>query len=415
MHLVHTGTLHNAPSHMDSYNGHSSRMNSEVVPEPRSYAGRRSSRAMHRQHSHGRPNSNEPPRSWGAPPSPPGSYNNYTPPDHGMQRLSPNPSPRGGRGTSPSRYGQYPPQQQPQSPQYTIYNNMLEGNNANAMQQPNRSGQPWIMVSQNSNQGSVPASPRANFNNGLPGEHVSPRRGGGDHYYQNHPHQPQGHHRQQQGYHQGHQQHRGHNQASNYHKGRGGHYQGKPYPDQQSNRSRGRGRGVGEGSEDVCMEDMHAEQLGTRGAQAVCEGANNGSSSADLVMSVGIPPQRPIGEGVNPYQSPPRQQDAQRPVAEGAAPHYLSPTGGGLSYIEENMSSMTGNSGLDLAPPPPQRQSFMWGTGGHVGGGHSDAIASRDLPGVPTVSKPLDPGAYHQANVMLRKQMPHYIVRALTL
>lgn len=40
----------------------------------------------------------------------------------------------------------------------------------------------------------------------------------------------------------------------------------------------------------------------------------------------------------------------------------------------------------------------------------SGPLPSEKLPGVPTVSGPLDPGAYHKANSMLRRQFPHYKV-----
>lgn len=41
----------------------------------------------------------------------------------------------------------------------------------------------------------------------------------------------------------------------------------------------------------------------------------------------------------------------------------------------------------------------------------SGPLPSDKLPGVPTASGPLDPGAYHSANAMLRRQLPHYHVR----
>jgi hypothetical protein len=43
--------------------------------------------------------------------------------------------------------------------------------------------------------------------------------------------------------------------------------------------------------------------------------------------------------------------------------------------------------------------------------GHSGPVAAQNLPGIPTVSGPLDPGPYNEANAMLRRQLPHYNVR----
>lgn len=43
--------------------------------------------------------------------------------------------------------------------------------------------------------------------------------------------------------------------------------------------------------------------------------------------------------------------------------------------------------------------------------GDSAPLASKELPGVPTVSGLLDPGPYHEANAMLRRQLDHYNVR----
>jgi hypothetical protein len=41
---------------------------------------------------------------------------------------------------------------------------------------------------------------------------------------------------------------------------------------------------------------------------------------------------------------------------------------------------------------------------------NSNPGCSRSLPGLPTVSHPLNPGPYHKANAQLRKQLPHYNV-----
>lgn len=410
MHLVHTGTIQ-APSHMagmDSLLEQTlSHMSAEVVPEHRSYlnqvsmsrqrsgsapryspapnSGQRSGRSLGRPSSLGRPNSgNSRPNSGNSRPnsghSPEaaqaflgqgGGAGAAMPPYQQHTNLGRRGSPPGPLvGSSPSQY-RHQRNQQP-APQYALYNNMLAEGNA-ASQTPARGQQPWIMVSQTSEQGaphsrgaSVPSSPRgrANFNGGLPGEQpVTPQ----DAYYN----------------------------SSN------------PYGAQSARGSqRGRGRGVGEAQEltmyQYACDELRSASVGGR-PRAVCESRQSaaaraseervqGSSAADLIMSVGVrgSPLRPVGEGRTP-------------------PPHEGYSNAGLSFIEENMSSMTGPSGLDLGNPPPARQSFLGGTG--LMGGTSDAIASSQLPGVPTVSRPMDPGSYNQANAMLRKQLPHYKVR----
>lgn len=376
MHLFHTGTLPNAPSHMESFMGQSaSRLSGEVVPEPRSYVsevtmarsrsvGRRPSGPRNVSgRSLGRPSSNNAPDAaqvaWhGAVSSPPPAFHSETPPriSSAPHRASPGP-----------HMGPHQNAPQQHAPQYSLYNNMLEGNAAAAMQQPARSGQPWIMVSQtsegpsapNSRGGSMPASPRNNaaFNGALPGEYPSMPGMPGDDY------------------------------AINMHQQRA----------RTGRSSRGHGSGVGEGVERCTPDHMHAGQSVSHGghAHAVCEGRESAAipgvriqgSPEEHMLAVGAPPRRTAGEGL---------------------PIYDGYNVAGLSYIDEGMSTMTGPSGLDLAHPHPQRQSFLGGTG-HMGG-NSDAIASEHLPGVPTISRPMDPGSYNQANAMLRKQLPHYQV-----
>lgn len=131
---------------------------------------------------------------------------------------------------------------------------------------------------------------------------------------------------------------------------------------------------------------------------------------------------RPLGEGIeSPCARVPQQNKVYepRPVAEGKDDYnkYLErklehKLDHKLERLNEDATfntTMTTLTSIDLP-----KGMHTWPAGADRQG-TSEALPSAKLPGVPTASGPLDPGAYHKANTMLRRQMPHYHVRSSSL
>ena len=121
----------------------------------------------------------------------------------------------------------------------------------------------------------------------------------------------------------------------------------------------------------------------------------------------GVRSPRAIGEGIEPA----RQQDSApqgnarnpKPPKKMYKKHPEGKLDRRLSCLNEEFqfnTEMTTFTSIDLPRGVPCSPRT------------SEPVASHRLPGVPTASGARDPGAYHQANAMLRRQLPHYKVRS---
>lgn len=127
--------------------------------------------------------------------------------------------------------------------------------------------------------------------------------------------------------------------------------------------------------------------------------------------------------------SPPARSSFQGPTSrrggalgEGVEPRQSSDKQKWPSMPDNILASMAENSEMGDVAGPMGMPSATGLTANLASGavassvlqtaGASEPIASAKLPGVPTVSRAMDPGAYNQANSMLRSQLPHFHVRA---
>ena len=126
-----------------------------------------------------------------------------------------------------------------------------------------------------------------------------------------------------------------------------------------------------------------------------------------VIMGSSTHPAGPLGEGTEPTRphSAPHQAKGQMLKSSKVFRKYPEGKGearlGSLKEAEafQFNTSMTTFTSIDL----PKRD--------HCSAHASGPVPSEKLPDVPTASGALDPGAYHQANAMLRRQFPHYHVR----
>lgn len=121
----------------------------------------------------------------------------------------------------------------------------------------------------------------------------------------------------------------------------------------------------------------------TRGGRAIGEG-HEGYVGSEVLPAA-------IAEGQEANDAPQKWA----PLPDEYLASMNSDMADGHGPVMKTMPGLTGKLG----------QSGLLGTAGM-----SEPIASEKLPGVPTCSRAIDPGAYNQANSMLRSQIPHYHV-----